>query len=113
MVRLLGDGAGAGAPGQARATKENRTRHVSPDWAFWAMGLWGLKERMVVRLKSAAAHESVWEQTYYSRRTRRHGLGHSCSPLTRYYWLDFSTVFAASDALALPGMLRRFKTLPY
>ena len=88
-------------------------RRVAPDWAFWAMELWGLKERRVVRLGPAAARESVWEQTYYSRRLVITGWATHVRLFTRYYWLDFSTVFAASDALALLGMLRRFKTLPY
>src|SRR5215470_2568190 len=110
MVHLPGGGAVAVAPGQALARTENQTLRVSPYWQSGAMAPWALKERrVVVRLWRGAAREIAWEQTYYNRETRRHGLGHSCSPLTRYLGWFFSTVITASDALALPGMLRRFK----
>src|SRR6476620_3475745 len=110
MVLRQGDGAEAAAPEQARGRKENRTPRVSPDWVSGAPAPWAQKERrVVVRLWSGAAREIAWEQTYYSRETRRHGLGHSCSPLTRYLGWFFSTVVTASDALTLLGMLRLLK----
>src|SRR5215813_4448194 len=110
MVRRPGGEAGAVAPGQVLARKENQTLRVSPYWVSGAPAPWAPKERrVVVRRWRGAAREIAWEQTYYNRETRRHGLGHSCSPLTRYLGWFFSTVFTASDALALPGMLRRFK----
>src|SRR6476469_4598869 len=85
MVLREGYGAEAAAPEQARVRKEKRTPRVSPDWVSGAPAPWAQKERrVVVRLWSGAAREIAWEQTYYSRETRRHGLGHSCSPLTRY-----------------------------
>jgi hypothetical protein len=61
-----------------------------------------------VRHALIIAHEPRRLQQLAAR-TRRHGLGHSCSPLTRYFGWVFSTVVTASDALALSGMLRRFK----
>src|SRR4249920_2563196 len=110
MVRLQGDGVGPVAPEQAPARTENQTLRVSPYWVSGAPAPWAPTERRVaLRLGLAAAREIAWEQTYYSRRTRRHGLGHSCSPLTRYFGWVFSTAVTASDALALPGMLRSFK----
>src|SRR6476661_11142413 len=85
MVHLLDGGAGAVAPGRALARTENQTLRVSPYWASGAMAPWAPKERrVVVRLWRGAAREIALVQTYYNRETRRHGLGHSCSPLTRY-----------------------------
>src|SRR5262245_54997425 len=85
MVRLLGGGAGVVAPAQALARKGNQTLRVSPYLVSGAPAPWARKERrVVVHRWWGAGREIAWEQTYYNRETRRHGLGHSCSPLTRY-----------------------------
>src|SRR5262249_56784470 len=114
MVHLPGGGAVAVAPGQALARTENRTVRVSPYWESGAMAPWALKERrVVVRLWRGGARGNALGENHYNWENRRHGVGHSCLPLSRYFGWVFFLSFLPAMLLDFPGCLEGSKTQTY
>src|SRR5262249_56289439 len=113
MVHLPGGGAVAVAPGQALARTENRTVRVSPYWESGAMAPWALKERrVVVRLWRGGGRGKAWGENYYNRGSRRPGVGHPSSPLSRYLGWVFFFPFSPPTLFASPGWIAALKTHP-
>ena len=68
----------------------------------WGAGTYGRS------VEAENARETAWEQTYYSRGLVVTGWA-THDRLYSLHFAVFCTAFTVSDALALPGMLRRFK----